>query len=130
MTTKQILSTIYLLVILLASHLTAIAQDPLPSWNDGTAKQTVMTFVQRVTKQGTPDFVPASDRIAVFDNDGTLWAEQPIYIQLQFAIDRVKQLAAEHHEWQDQQPFKAVLEDDQAALAEAGEKGLVQLVMA
>jgi phosphoglycolate phosphatase-like HAD superfamily hydrolase len=105
-------------------------RDSLPSWNDGPAKSAVTDFVQRVTTEGTPDFVPPAGRIAVFDNDGTLWSEQPAYFQLLFAIDRVKELAPQHPEWRTTQPFKAVLDGDMHALAERGEKGLLELVMA
>ena len=104
--------------------------DQLPSWNEGSAKRAILDFVTRVTKAGGPDFVPVGERIATFDNDGTLWSEQPIYFQFAFAFDRVKTLATEHPEWKTQQPFKAVLEDDKKALASAGEKGLAELVMA
>ena len=90
---------------------TAHAQpDPLPSWNDGAAKKSIIDFVARVTTQGGPDFVPPAERIATFDNDGTLWCEQPMYFQLAFAFDRVKALAPQHPEWKTKQPFKAVLE--------------------
>ena len=81
------------------------AADPLPSWNDGTAKQSIVDFVAKVTKEGSPDFVPPAERIATFDNDGTLWAEQPMYFQFLFAIDRVKALAPQHPEWKDKEPF-------------------------
>jgi len=104
--------------------------DPLPSWNDGPAKQAILSFVQATTDESSPDFVPPSERIATFDNDGTLWVEHPLYTQLAFALDRVKALAAEHPEWKDQQPLKAVLDGDLKALAAAGEKGLLELVMA
>jgi phosphoglycolate phosphatase-like HAD superfamily hydrolase len=104
--------------------------DPLPSWNDTTPKQSIIAFVNKVTKDGTPDFVPAEDRIATFDNDGTLWVEQPMYVQLAFAFARVKQLAPQHPEWKTTQPFKGVLEGDMKAVAAAGEKGAMQLAMA
>lgn len=104
--------------------------DPLPSWNDGEAKQTVFDFVVRVTDSASPVFVPAPQRIAVFDNDGTLWAERPAYFQLLFAVDRVKALAPDHPEWATQQPFQAVLEGDMEALAASGERGILELVMA
>ena len=107
-----------------------VATDPLPSWNDGDAKQSILDFVARVTDPGSPDFVPESERIATFDNDGTLWAEKPFYFQLLFAIDRVKAMAPDHPEWKTQQPFQAVLEDDMEALLAAGEHGLIELVMA
>lgn len=104
--------------------------DPLPSWNEGQPKKAILDFVTAVTKEGGPDFVPAPERIATFDNDGTLWCEQPMYVQLAFALDRVKALSAKHPEWKRKQPFKAVLDKDVATLAKAGEKGLVELVMA
>jgi phosphoserine phosphatase len=102
----------------------------LPSWRDGPARQSIVDFVNRVTTAGSPDFVPAADRIAVFDNDGTLWAEQPFPFQGLFVFDRVRALAPQHPEWREQQPFKAVLENDMKALAAAGMAGLVELVMA
>jgi phosphoserine phosphatase len=105
------------------------AADPLPSWNDGAATQSIINFVTAVTREGSPDFVPVPQRIATFDNDGTLWCEHPMYVQLAFALDRVKVLAPLHPEWKDKQPFKAVLEGDMKTLAEAGERGLVELVM-
>jgi hypothetical protein len=111
-------------------HTTQAQGDPLPSWNDGRAKQSILSFVAAVTREGSADFVPLPQRIATFDNDGTLWCEQPMYVQLAFALDRVKGLAPLHPEWKDKQPFKAVLEGDMKALAEAGERGLVELVMA
>ncbi len=104
--------------------------DPLPSWNDGAAKQSIINFVKEVTDENNPNFVKPADRIATFDNDGTLWSERPVYFQLFFAIDRVKSLSPEHPEWKTTQPFKAVLENDMKALAESGEHGLLELVMA
>jgi hypothetical protein len=104
--------------------------DPLPSWNDGPAKARIVAFVKAVTDPAGKDHVPPAERIAVFDNDGTLWSEQPAYFQLFFAIDRVKALAAKHPDWKTKQPFKAALEGDMKALAASGEKGLVELVMA
>jgi phosphoserine phosphatase len=106
------------------------ATDPLPSWNDGHAKTAIIQFVARVTKADGPDFVPPAERIATFDNDGTLWSEQPIYFQFAFALDRVKALASQHPEWKTQQPFKAALDGDMQTLVASGEKGLVELVMA
>lgn len=106
------------------------AADPLPSWNDTPTKQAIVAFVAKVTTKDSPDFVPPAERIATFDNDGTLWVEQPMYTQMTFAIDRVKALADKHPEWGTKQPFQAVLENDHAALAAAGEKGLLELVMA
>jgi len=109
---------------------TTAATDPLPSWTEGARKQAIMEFVQRVTTPDSADFVAPDERIAVFDNDGTLWSEKPAYFQLLFAIDRIKQLAPQHPEWKTTQPFKAVLDNDMDALADSGEKGLLQLVMA
>jgi phosphoglycolate phosphatase-like HAD superfamily hydrolase len=108
----------------------AQAPAPLPSWNDGAVKKSIIDFVARVTTPGSGDFVPPAERIAVFDNDGTLWAEQPVYFQLAFAFDRVKALSSQHPEWKETQPFKAVLDGDHAALAAAGEKGLLEIVAA
>jgi phosphoglycolate phosphatase-like HAD superfamily hydrolase len=112
----------------------AIAQDtkpdPLPSWNAGATKSAIVDFVGRVTKEGGPDYVPPEARIATFDNDGTLWAEQPMYFQLAFALDRIKALAPQHPEWKDTQPFKGVLEGDNKALEASGEKGLLQIIAA
>lgn len=107
----------------------AIAQEPLASWNEGPSKAAIVDFVTRVTRQGGPDFVAPAERIAVFDNDGTLWAEHPMYFQLAFALDRVKAMAPLHPEWKDKQPFKAVLEGDMKTLAESGERGMAELVM-
>jgi phosphoserine phosphatase len=102
----------------------------LASWNDTAPKKAVTEFVARVTKAGSPDFVPPAERVAVFDNDGTLWCEQPVYVQVAFALDRVKALAPKHPEWQDTEPFQSVLSGDLRALAAAGEKGLVEVVKA
>jgi len=104
--------------------------DPLPSWNEGTAKKSIATFIQTVTDRASPQFVPPEQRIATFDNDGTLWAEQPIYFQFAFALARVKALAPKHPEWKTKQPFKAVLDGDMKALAASGEKGMFQLLIA
>jgi phosphoglycolate phosphatase-like HAD superfamily hydrolase len=102
--------------------------DPLPSWNDGAVKKSITDFVARVTTEGGPNFVPIAERIATFDNDGTLWAEQPIYFQFAFAIDRVKALAAEHPQWKTEQPFASVLADDMNGLVATGQKGLMQIM--
>ena len=110
---------------------TALAQgNPLPSWRDGKAKQSILDFVATVTREGSPGFVPVPQRVATFDNDGTLWCEHPMYVQLAFALDQVKAMAPEHPEWKKKQPFKAVLDGDMKALAAAGERGLVELIMA
>jgi phosphoglycolate phosphatase-like HAD superfamily hydrolase len=104
--------------------------DPLPSWNDGDAKSAIIAFVGRVTRQDGPDFVPVEERIATFDNDGTLWTEQPMYVQAAFILDRAKQMVTEHPELAQQPVFKAILEGDKAALASLGEQGLADLMIA
>jgi hypothetical protein len=106
-----------------------VLADPLSSWNEGPAKQAITEFVRTVTDKLSPNYVPPEQRIATFDNDGTLWAEQPMYFQGSFAFDRVKALAPSHPEWKDRQPFKAILENDMKALAASGEKGLAEIVM-
>ena len=106
------------------------ADDPLPSWNDGPTKQSITEFVAAVTAKDSADYVAPEDRIATFDNDGTLWPSHPMYTQLAFALDRIKELAPQHPEWKTKQPFKAVLDNDLEALAAASEKGMVELVMA
>ena len=106
------------------------ASGDLPSWQDTKTKAALITFVEKTTKQGSADYIPPEERIAVFDNDGTLWSEQPSYVQLTFAIDRVKALAPQHPDWLNKQPFKAVLEGDRKALSEAGDKGLIEIIAA
>ena len=119
------------LVFLSLVALPAAARDEiLPSWNDGPSRKAILEFVGRVTQDGGPDFVPTPERIAVFDNDGTLWAEQPIYFQFAFALDRVKALAPSHPEWKEKEPFKSVLAGDVKAALAGGEKSIVELVMA
>jgi hypothetical protein len=108
----------------------ARAEDPLPSWHDRSSKAAIIDFVTRVTNQAGPDFVAPEARIATFDNDGTLWSEQPLYFQLRFALDRVKALAPAHPEWKDQEPFKSVLANDVDAVLAAGKKGLLQIIAA
>jgi len=103
--------------------------DPLPSWNEGPTKQAVMEFVRAVTDKSSPQYVPSEKRIATFDNDGTLWAEQPIPFQGFFTFDRVKALAPQHPEWKEKQPFKAILGNDMKALAASGEKGAMEIIM-
>jgi len=103
--------------------------SPLPGWNDTATKRAIVTFVERVTKQGSPDFVPPAERIATFDNDGTLWAEQPIYVQLAFALDRVKVLAPLHPEWKDKEPFASLLKGDLKGALAQGERAIVEMVM-
>ncbi|MBN2293901.1 MAG: haloacid dehalogenase-like hydrolase [Pirellulales bacterium] len=124
---RYVLSVI--LVALLAMN-PAYAADPLPSWNSGPTKDAIISFVKLVTTKGSPDYVPPAERIATFDNDGTLWSEKPVYFQLIFAIDRIKQLAPQHPQWKTQQPFKAVIEDDKESLSKSGMEGIAKLVMA
>jgi len=119
-----------LLVLGLLACLHAMAQDPLPSWNDGPNKRAITQFVADVTRQGNSTFVPQDQRIATFDNDGTVWVEQPMYTQISFASARVKALAPQHPEWKQQQPFEAALDGDMKSLAASGERGLVQLIVA
>lgn len=102
----------------------------LPSWNAGGSRDAIIAFVDRVTDPRSPDFVPEPDRIAVFDNDGTLWSEQPMYAQLAFALDRVRAMASDHPEWKTTPPFQFVLENDIRSLAATGEHGIVELVLA
>lgn len=122
-------SPLIALVCLLLVSGCAVTRDPLPSWNDGPNKKAIIDFVTRVTTPGSVNFVPPEERIATFDNDGTLWSEQPMYFQLVFALDRVKELAPQHPEWQEKQPFKAALEGDLKRVFSGGEHGLVELVM-
>jgi phosphoglycolate phosphatase-like HAD superfamily hydrolase len=106
------------------------ADDPLPSWNEGPCKQALVDFVTRVTKEGGPDYVAPAERVATFDNDGTLWVEKPIYTQFAFAIDEVKAQSNEHPDWKNKEPFKSVLAGDMKAVAAMGEKGMVEVVAA
>lgn len=108
----------------------AFAADPLPSWNDGKAKTSITSFVGKVTKQDSPDFVPPAERIATFDNDGTLWAEQPMYFQAIFIFDRIKALAPQHPEWKDREPFASVLKGDVKSALAGGEHALLEMAMA
>jgi phosphoserine phosphatase len=119
-----------LALLVLTSQGIFAQSDPLPSWNDGAVKKSIVDFVSRVTTQGGADFVPAEQRIATFDNDGTLWCEQPVYFQVAFAFDRIKAMAPQHPEWKTTQLFKALLEKDMKAFAATGEKGLLQIMAA
>jgi phosphoglycolate phosphatase-like HAD superfamily hydrolase len=105
-----------------------LAADPLPSWNEGPAKKAIVDFVTKVTKEGGPDFVPLPDRIATFDNDGTLWAEQPIYFQVAFAMDRVKALAPEHPEWKDQEPYASLMKGDVKGALAGGHTAIGEII--
>jgi phosphoglycolate phosphatase-like HAD superfamily hydrolase len=128
MTTKKIL--VSALVGTLTFCSIATAEDPLPSWNEGPAKAAINSFVEKVTSPGSPDLIPPAERIAVFDNDGTLWSEQPMYFQLFFALDRIKALAPQHPEWKDKEPFASLLKGDVKAALAGGEHALMEIVMA
>src|SRR5262245_46828367 len=106
-----------------------LGADPLTSWNDAAPKKAIVAFVEKVTKEGSPDFVPMPERIATFDNDGCLWAEQPMYFQLLFALDRVKALAPQHPEWKDKEPFASLLKGDVKGALAGGEKAMLEIVM-
>jgi phosphoserine phosphatase len=128
---KQFLSYSFLTILLLVfTPAGVVAKDHLPSWNEGPAKKAILEFVAAVTDRKGNDYVAPAERIATFDNDGTLWVEYPMYTQALFAFDRVKQLAPQHPEWKTQQPFKGVLEDDMKAVGASGMKGLMQIIMA
>src|SRR6266436_2390454 len=126
---KPVRNTFALMAIVLAGLATTYAQDALPSWNDSAPKKAIVAFVEKVTKEGSPDFVPPEERIATFDNDGTLWCEQPMYFQLLFALDRVKTLAPQHPEWVTEEPFASLLKGDVKAALAGGEKSIVEIVM-
>ena len=121
---------VFLFVLLVAASTAAADTDALPSWNDGPAKSAIIEFVQTATDKASMKFVPPPERIAVFDNDGTLWASHPIYVQLAFALDRVNELAPAHPEWKNEQPFKAVLEGDLETVMAGGEHALLEIIMA
>ena len=124
-------NTPLLTVLLAATALSAVhAADPLPSWNEGKAKEAIFEFVAQVTKESSTNFVPPAERIAVFDNDGTLWAEQPLYVQLRFALDRVKMLAPKHPEWRKTEPFSKLLTTPKEKMVPVSEKELMEIIMA
>ena len=120
------------LVVIALAFITASlhAADPLPSWNDGAAKQAITAFVTKTSTDGSADFVPPAERIATFDNDGTLWGEQPMYFQAFFIFDRIKQLAPTHPEWKDKEPFASVLKGDLKSALAGGERALLEMAMA
>lgn len=124
------IATALLLVLAMPAVASAQRSDPLASWDDGAAKTRIVEFVRAVTDEKGKDYVPPPERIAVFDNDGTLWGEQPMYYQLAFALDRVRQLAPKHPEWNQQEPFKSALAGDMKGVAATGEHGLLELVAA
>ena len=118
-------------VVLTIGNIAAVqAADPLPSWNEGTAKQAIKLFIKDVSTEGGPKFVSPAERIAVFDNDGTLWAEQPMYVQLLFALERVKTLAPQHPEWKDKEPFASLLKGDMKEALAGGEHAILEIIMA
>ena len=127
---KTICDKFVLLAIVIAGLTTAYAQDPLSSWNDGPTKQAIVAFVAKVSKEGSPDFVPPAERIATFDNDGTLWCEQPMYFQLFFALDRVKTLAPQHPEWKTKEPFASLLKGDVKGALAGGEHAILEIIVA
>ena len=117
------------MALVLAGVASTRAQDPLPSWNDTAPKKAIVAFVEKVTKEGSPDFVPVSERIATFDNDGTLWAEQPMYFQLLFALHRVEEMAPKHPDWKNKEPFASLLKGDVKGALAGGEKAVGEIVM-
>ena len=125
---KTIRYTFTPLAILIAT-VTTYAQDPLPSWNDTGSKKAIVAFVEKVTKEGSSDFVPPNERIATFDNDGTLWCEQPMYFQLLFAMDRVKALAPQHPEWKTKEPFASLLKGDVKGALAGGERTILEIII-
>ena len=127
---RRLFPSVLVLVMLAFTATVALAADPLPSWKDGPAKQAIVAFVSKVTKKGSADFVPVDERIATFDNDGTLWAEQPMYFQLFFALDRVKELAPQHPEWKTKEPFASLLKGDVKGALAGGEHAILEIVMA
>jgi hypothetical protein len=126
---KPIRSTFTLLAIALAGLTATQAQDPLPSWNDTAPKKAIVACVEKVTKEGSSDFVPPNERIATFDNDGTLWCEQPMYFQLLFALDRVKALAPQHPEWKTKEPFASLLKGDLKGALAGGERAMLEIIV-
>ena len=128
---QTLLKTISLIAGVAALSASSVrGADPLPSWNDGTTKHAIVAFVAKVTTAGSPDFVPVAERIAVFDNDGTLWAEQPVYTQILFALDRVKALAPQHPEWKEKEPFASLLKGDVKGALAGGEHAILDVLMA
>jgi hypothetical protein len=117
-------------VVALMTAEAAWAADPLPSWKDTAPKKAIIAFVEKVTKEGSPDFVPPAERLATFDNDGTLWAEKPMYFQLLFALDRVKELAPQHPAWKDKEPFASLLRGDVKRATAGGQKAALEIIMA
>src|SRR5438067_7832282 len=130
LTMRSNLSSLAILAVSLTSLTATQAQDALSSWNDGATKKAIVAFVEKVTKEGSSDFVPPNERIATFDNDGTLWCEQPLYFQFLFAIDRVKGLAPQHPEWKTREPFASLLKGDMKTALTGGEHAFLEIVAA
>ncbi|PYK85351.1 MAG: haloacid dehalogenase [Verrucomicrobia bacterium] len=128
--TPNLIAAALVCALALATTVARATADPLASWNDGAVKKSIVDFVAKVTKEDSPDFVPAAERIATFDNDGTLWCEKPMPIQLFFALDRVKELAPQHPEWKEKEPFASLLKGDVKAAMAGGEHALLEIVMA
>jgi phosphoserine phosphatase len=126
----QFLLFAFIAIFAVAIGPVANAADPLASWNEGPAKKAILEFVAAVTEKGGKDYVDPAERIATFDNDGTLWVESPMYTQVLFAFDRVKKLAPQHPEWKTEQPFKALLEGDMKTVGESGMKGMMEMIIA
>ena len=127
---KLALCALLLIVAAVSQPAGAQSNDPLPSWNDGGAGSAITNFVQRVTTEGSADHVPPAERIAVFDNDGTLWAEQPAYFQLLFALDRINAMVPDHPEWKTTEPFASALAGDMKGLMATGKEGLAKILAA
>src|SRR6266542_4482692 len=128
--TQRVTLMFMVLIAMIVGSAQALAQtDPLPSWNDTAPKKAIVAFVEKVTKGGSPSFVKPEERIATFDNDGTLWAEQPLYFQFLFAIDRLKALALQHPEWKDKEPFASLLRGDMKAALPCGERSMMELIV-
>ena len=126
---KMIRGVVLGALLIVSFPILTLAQDPLPSWNDTAPKKAIISFIERVTREGSADFVPAAERVATFDNDGTLWAEQPMYFQLLFALDRVKTLAPQHPEWKTKEPFASLLKGDVKSALAGGEKSIGEILM-
>jgi len=116
------------LIVVALSSTAAFADEPLPSWNDTDTKKAIVEFVEKVTKEGSPDFIEEDERIATFDNDGTLWAEKPMYFQLYYALDKLKEMAPQHPEWKTQEPFASALKGDMKGVAATGKEGLLKII--
>jgi hypothetical protein len=127
---RSLLLSGFIVIFAVCIFSVANAADPLPSWNDGVAKESILYFVNAVTDKNSKDYVEPADRIATFDNDGTLWVESPMYTQILFAFDRVKKLVPKHPEWKTKQPFKALLAGDMKTVGASGAKGIMEILMA